>query len=247
MFTNRPFLPVGLLLVLLALGVGFGYLEYNSDYSGSGTVRYSVALEPGIKQADLKLSYGAGKLHITESPDRLTKFNLNYTTLKPKVNYELEGDSAYFWLKQGNNVALKGLSNQGKQEWDLALSQDVIWDLDLNLGAAKADLDLSKTKIRSLDLNGGAADLLLRLGDQGLDTEVFINAGAAKVQVLIPETVDLKVDVSGVLTGNNLEAAGLIKSGDYYITPNSSGPGSKVKIYLKGAASKFELVRTKGL
>ena len=83
----------------------------------------------------------------------------------------------------------------------------------------------------------------LHLGAHGLETLVNIDAGASNIKIVVPEDVRLQIELDGGLSSSNLEAAGLVRSGDYYVTPDSVSSDSLVKVNLEAGVSNLELVR----
>jgi hypothetical protein len=243
LFFDNSLLPLG---IVLLMGVLIFVLTVphtsTSNLERTGNYKQSWQLEPEVEEAELKVDFGAGALNLKESTGKMVEFDLNYTGEEPKVKYEAKGDKVKYQVKPVSNF-IKGFSQASSRDWNLFLSPEVVWDIDFDTGAAKANLDLSQLKLRKIDIESGAAEVLLSLGDNGMETQLDIDAGVSKIKVIVPESVKLKVRINGALNNSNLEAAGLIPSGDYYVTPADLESDSMVKITLDTGVSDFELVR----
>ena len=83
---------------------------------------------------------------------------------------------------------------------DVSLGRNATWDLDINIGAAKADLDLSNLDVRSLGLDVGATDAKITLGDPSDETRATIKAGASSIVLMVPEGIGVEFNSKSALT-----------------------------------------------
>lgn len=254
---GKPVLNIGLILLLLLIGSALFFF-----YPGTYTIReiknlsiedidlsvkqmeYRRELPAGLNNAALKIKYGAGSLSLQENRGDLLEGRLSYVKSRPHLAYEVAGDRAEFEVEQGFNAAVFNFKDEGfAPGWFFGLSPEVNWDLDLDIGASNTDLNLSNVKVGTLDLDAGAAKIELILGDHGLNTTVDIDAGASSIKLNVPETAAVRIKLNSALTSSNLEEAGLVKTGDYYITPDPSASATKIDITIDAGASKVHLQR----
>jgi hypothetical protein len=232
------FLLIGVLAV--AYGLWNSY-EYSAGSHDSVLNQENIPVESDIKEAKLKLDYGAGQLHILDSKDAALTLNYNYP--KPKIDSQTKGKEAEYKIYQGADSWPRFIPNRVGGEWALQLPQGVVWDVDMNVGAIKGELDFKEIDLNTLDLNAGAGDITLQLGDRGLSTKIKINAVASNIKVMVPDTVNLQFSLVGAINDHNLDDAGLVKMGDYYVFTPSNRAYSKLELELTGAANRLELVR----
>lgn len=236
-------LSLSLLLIIGVLMLAFGLWNGYGYFSGNASVinLEKLPIEPDIEEAKLRLDYGGGRLNISSSRDRELILKYDYPT--PKVNSRIKGKVTEYRIDPEDNSWPRFIPNRVGGEWELQLPKGVLWDVDMNVGAIKGDLDFSAIDLNSMELDAGAGDISLRLGDRGLNTKIRVSAAATSIKVFVPETVNLQLSFEGALTDHNLDAAGLVKIGKYYVyTPNSQS-SSNLELEFSGAVSRVELVR----
>ncbi|MDH3251806.1 MAG: hypothetical protein OEM41_03380, partial [Ignavibacteria bacterium] len=98
---------------------------------------------------------------------------------------------------------------------DVWLNPAPVWDIDVDVGAARLNLDLRPFRVSSLTIDAGASNIEIHLGVRYEETTVRIDAGASSVRLLIPHDAgcELRED-SGVLR-KNLRGMEKIRSGLY--------------------------------
>jgi hypothetical protein len=189
--------------------------------------------------AQMHLNIGVGEFRINDTTAELVEAkydnsNANYSMTATKtdstaiVNLSLEKGE----FKDGdirNNVNLK-------------LNPSPIWDLDLNVGAAKVDFDLSKFKTRNVKIEGGASDITMKLGAELPQSDVSIEAGAASITVKVPESAGCEI-VSNTFMASK-EFKGFNKTGSQqYQTPNYTTSKNKIKINLQAGVARVDIIR----
>lgn len=244
-FFDKSVLPVGLIILILAVVFGIAAPMTTSEtYVRSGVDQHSWEIGANITEADFKLDYGAGDLSIKESSQNMVEFDIKYAHRKPQIKHEIKGNKAYYKIESAKGSFISGFGKAGIGELNLLLSPEVIWEMEMNIGAANVDLDFSQIKLRNLEVDCGASDLNLNLGNYGFETQIDIDAGASNIKIVVPEDVSLQVKLDGALSSSNLEAVGLIRKGDFYITPDTVGSDSLIKVNLDTGVSNLELVRS---
>ncbi|UWG97992.1 DUF5668 domain-containing protein [Dehalobacter sp. DCM] len=210
-----------IILSVMAYGI-YGYNannRYQGDDAGDRLPRHTKTImkDTGTKEGQLRLPYGAGDFSITSTDQGLLNFETNYDL---KYDYRLENDSkmAVVDFTTANDNFITDYDFD-KLYCKLALNTDVVWDMDIDLGAAQGSLDLTEIPVSHLDLGTGAADIDLYLGKQNKFTDVTIESGASDLDIHVPKDAGLKITLKSALTDNNLSDLGLIKDGDTYISP----------------------------
>ena len=246
-FFDRSLLPLGIVLLILALFFGLITLSPTGKTGIEPVVdQHSWAIDPNITEAGLEVELPAGDLSIRESSQNKVEFTLKYPHGKPaRVKQEIKGRKAYYKIQSTKSSFLDGLGKNSAGELNLTLSPEVSWDVELEVGTAKAELDFSQLKLKKLEVECGASELQLQLGRPEPETLVNIEAGASRLKIVVPEDVRLQIRSDGILSNSNLEAAGLIRSGDVYYTPDSVSSDSVLKIELDTGVSDLELVRSR--
>jgi Domain of unknown function (DUF5668)/N-terminal domain of toast_rack, DUF2154 len=227
--------------------------DEDSD-SGSKTAtngNFSEALPPTITTAELNFEAGAGDFKIDGSTDQLfeakTESEFGDYSLLTKRNDATKNTVVNFKMDGNKNDSLN--INLNKDDWDdvknkvkMQLSDKLIWDMKLSVGAGKGDFDLSNFKIQKLELNAGVSKIDLKLGDKNPLTEVEINTGVASLEVDIPESVGCEFTSKDALTNKDLDEFTEVSSG-LYRTENYDKATKKIKISYKGGISSIKINR----
>jgi hypothetical protein len=194
-----------------------------------------------ISEAKLTLSAGVGSFTVKGSTSKLFKSTAKGNVSNYTVRSNDRGEKAFvnIEMEQANMLVFDG-SLQNKME--VKLNKNPVWDLDLNLGAAKSYLDLSNYKVENVWLKMGAANTKIKLGDRHSNTELRVEMGAASLKVLIPKKAGCVLRGDMVLITKDLDGFEKLDSGNYR-TENFNDAEQKIKIILRGAISSFEVIR----
>lgn len=225
----------------------------DNDTSGSkGIVKiesahnFTLPYTADAKTAELNISGGASSYTLNDTTSQLFRADTkeewghyefwhhndggNYV-----LNFEMSGKKGvHFW--HGNH--------DKSNEAVLKLNPNPIWNVNVSTGAADVNFDLSKFKVRELKLDGGAAAFDVKLGEPLETTSVHVSTGAASVDVRIPKDAACKVSITGFMSSNNLEDAGLKKDNDGdYETPGFETAKNKIVMNVSGGMASFDVHR----
>ncbi len=241
----RPFINslFGIFLALMLFGImenginSFDFSESNEVFSEF----YEENYDPGIKTADLEISSGAGLFIIRGSTDKLaegkTKGNI------AEYDFELWKDDDHanvrFKLHKRNFNFFRG---RFKNQLEVALNQNPVWDINLNIGASKSNFDLTEYKVKNVSLHTGAASGRIKLGDKFDSTTVDIHMGAASITVEIPKTSGCSINSDMALVSRDFSGFNKKYSG-YYETENFKSSSKKIFINVEGGVSSIKVKR----
>lgn len=191
------------------------------------------------RYADLKLNIGVGNFRINDSTAKLIEVKHD----NDKANYSMTA-KAEDSITRIDLSLQKGEFNGGnvKNNVNMKLNPNPIWDLDLNVGAAEVDFDLSGFKTRNLKIQGGASDIVLKLGAILPLTDVKLEAGAASITVKVPESAGCQIISNTFMASKDFK--GFTKIGkQLYQTPNFETSKNKIKIDLQAGVASVEVQR----
>lgn len=136
--------------------------------------------------------------------------------------------------------------------------RDLIRGISLNANAATATLNLGGAHLATLDLEANAGDLRVLAEETTIDNlQVHLNAGRARltlggavdgslqanagsIDVCVPPTADLRIDVKDQLTFEvSISGVGLTRSGDTWQRAGTGGPSIHLRV--EGNAASFKL------
>ena len=191
------------------------------------------------KFAELKLNIGVGNFTIKDTSFKLIEINHD----NDNANYSMTAKAEDSLTKIELSLD-KGDFNNGdiKNNVNMKLNPNPIWDLDLNVGAAQVDFDFSGFKTRNLKIQGGASDIDLKLSGSLPLTDVKVEAGAASIVIRVPENVGCEIISNTFLSSKEFD--GFTKIGkQQYQTPNFDKSANKIKINLQAGVASVSVVR----
>ena len=214
-----------------------------------GTQQQVGKMQRESKSVDLKnaqsaraqLKMGAGELYLTGGADQLMEgeFSYNVSEWKPKVNYDLSGDTGELMVKQGSSEGAR-LSGDARNEWDISLNDEVPTDLVVQMGAGESDLDLDSLALTGVDLQMGAGKTTVDLtGDYAKSFDASIQGGVGEATVLLPSEVGVKAKAEGGL--GKINAEGLKRVGDSYVNDAYGESDVNLSVDVKGGVGEINL------
>lgn len=255
LFFNKR-IPFSAVLVAFLIGlVGYSLIwgspvpdRWLPGAHGSGqALELAAPLEPQVEKARLTLNLGGVAMSVQgvdgrSEPGQLAKgtYEWNGSTNygPPEFNYKTDGDTT----KLEFNSEKRPRSSENKLL--LNLSDQVHYtQVELNAGAVQGAMDFSRLQIEDLDISTGASDIELRFGDTGGRTKLDLSTGATKLNLIVPEGVGLKINMSGIASETNFAGDGLILSSQDWVSPNYEAARTKIDMDISMAAGKINLER----
>jgi hypothetical protein len=204
--------------------------------------RESKSVDPkNAQSARAQLKMGAGELYLTGGADQLMEgeFSYNVADWKPKVNYDVSGDTGELMVKQGSAEGA-GLSGDARNEWNISLNDEVPTDLVVQMGAGESDLDLDSLTLTGVDLQMGAGKTTVDLtGDYAQSFDASIEGGVGEATVLLPSEVGVKAKAEGGL--GKINAEGLKRVGDSYVNDAYGESDTNLNVEVRGGVGQINL------
>ncbi len=208
-----------------------------------GEMRHgSESIQAGnARSVHAKLIMGAGELNLTGGADALmdADFSYNVAGWKPKVNYDVSGDTGELTVKQGSGGGIR-LGGGARNEWDIRLNDEVPTDLSVQMGAGESDLDLDSLALTGLDLQMGAGKTTVDLtGDYAQDLDAGIKGGVGEATVLLPSEIGVRAKAQGGL--GKINAEGLRRVGDSYVNDAYGESETNLRVDVQGGVGEINL------
>src|SRR5215217_7513363 len=204
--------------------------------------RESKSVDPkNAQSARAQLKMGAGELYLTGGADQLMEgeFSYNVADWKPKVNYDVSGDTGELMVKQGSAEGA-GLSGDARNEWNISLNDEVPTDLVVQMGAGESDLDLDSLTLTGVDLQMGAGKTTVDLtGDYAQSFDASIQGGVGEATVLLPSDVGVKAKAEGGL--GKINAEGLKRVGNSYVNDAYGESDVNLSVEVQGGIGQINL------
>ncbi len=192
----------------------------------------------GLNSVDVNITFGAGELSVRSLPagsSNLVEGRFETPGREAVATLRRSGDTGDLVITMENRRLARSLSSA---DWDIALSQSPRLSIDLEGGAAGVEMDLRDLQVNELDLAIGAASVDLILPAKAGDVNVRIDAGAASIEVIIPEGVAAKISKDAGLSSFDIDRSRFPLSGNVYVSSDFETAENRVTIDFDiGAAS----------
>jgi hypothetical protein len=233
----------GTFIALLLFGIidnGIGSIDF-SEHPGAYTEFYSEEFDGSTKTADLEINAGAGMFIIRNSTDKLAEGKSKGSFAEYDFETWKDGNNASvtFDLHKKNLNFFRG---RLKNQLEIALNPNPVWNIRFNIGASKSNFDLSECKVKNVELHTGAATGRLKIGDKYDSTDVHIEMGAATVNVEVPSSSGCSITSDMALSSRDFPGFKKKYSG-YYESENFDSAQKKIFIHVNGGFATIRVVR----
>jgi hypothetical protein len=206
----------------------------------------------GATQADVRIEFGAGRLEVGALPpggDKLSATTFEGPAqLRPEPRFSVRNGRAdlRYAHRDGDGGLVHLLPFLGGERrapaLNVALAPEVPQNLRITAGAAEARVDLSKLRVSQLDLETGASSTWLRLPEAAGTTTAQVEAGAASIEIELPEGVAAQVRYDGGLSALHVLNPRLTPSGNgRYSTADYETNPNKVELRIETGASSVTI------
>jgi hypothetical protein len=184
------------------------------------------AVEMGkYEMARLELKMGAGQLNLTGGASKLldADFAYNLDSWKPIfTSRESSGLRADIKVEQPESVGALG---NIEYKWNLALNDQVPWDIITHLGAGEARIELGDTALRNLTVHMGVGSLTLDLrGKPKHSFDIEIHGGVGEARIYLPKSASIVATAQGGIGEINVD--GLEKHGGRWTNSLDNAPAT---------------------
>ena len=237
-------LIAGLIFLLIAqpnlpgLNVGLGSATLQS--------RHIEAPLAGIETANVTLEYGSGgyRLYALSDSDKLIDgevsyygdltFDVNASNERANVRVDSHFTGMFFGFMSPD------------EKWDIGLSAQPTYDLDLNYGSGGGDADLSQLNLSAGRIDGGSGHVNVRLPSTGKFT-LNVDGGSGGLTFRVPGKVALRVEYEHGSGGINPSSRLQLVSGDrnrdgVYETENFGSASNAITLIVNGGSGSINIV-----
>jgi len=203
-------------------------------------INRSESINEDSEFAKLELDAAAGTYVIAGTTDDLVDF----THIGDSGTYYMRTsvDENHHHVRIGPESRRNQISLYHSHEVNISLNADLIWDVDLDAGAADIKLDLSPYFIDDLTINGGATSIDIKLGDRSDDLNVDIETGVSAVTIKVPKSVACEVKSNSFLVTKDLHGFDKV-SKSTYVSPNFSSAEKNISINFESGISSLKVIR----
>ena len=210
--------------------------DYNIRSNQKAETNYfSENLPSEVKKAKIIINTGAVNLKITSSSDKLIDGKLVSKFSVPELEKSISQDEITIRIK---NTKISG-GFWGKSDFNIAITDKIPVELDINSGASNINLDLENIILSNLNLNTGASSMDIKIG-QTEEASIEVNTGASSLNILLPKDLGVKVIAKTGLTSKNFEDF-IQKDNNTYQTSNYDEALNKLNFSISSGASSITI------
>ncbi|MCL5407303.1 MAG: toast rack family protein [Patescibacteria group bacterium] len=205
------------------------------------TSAINVDLPSTAKKVQINLKTGAVSLNLKGDSDKLVSGRMQSNFLEPKISTSTVNDVVILDISTDRfNSSFWGANWGTKNTLDLALTNNIPIELNIDAGASSMDLNFSNVVISKLEIKAGASAIKLALGEKIEDkTLVKIDAGASSVEIKTPNSVGVQINTNTGLSSKDFKDYTKI-SDNIYQSKDYQNTIKKIEIELKAGASSIK-------
>ncbi len=214
---------LAILLVLGAIGYSYYSLQETALSGDLKKANFDQAMHEDIEEVELTIHFGEGEIDLRGGTELLAEAKLDFIHQRPTWTYHEEETTGKLIIEQDTFASgrFPGRFSQGSHNiWNIKLNNEPAWSIVFNSGACKVEADFRDLDISRLIVNTGASDVNLTLGEQSMDGEIVVKAGASNIELTFPKEAGVKISKTGALSSDNLDSLNFIFEEDYYYSPN---------------------------
>lgn len=226
-------------LFLILLGVWF---LVGHRMGGSLAVEQVNLPLSDIREARIRLHHGAGRLEIgpAAAPETLLS-GLFAGGVEQRL--DRQGSAASLDLRTRTDVFMgwPGVNMTGGLTWTVNLTRDIPLQLELETGASETRLNLQDLMVTELILKTGASSTVATLPARAGMTRVNVQAGAALVELRVPEGVAARIQVKSGLAGIHIDSNRFPAAMNGYGTPGFDTAANRADIYVETGVGSIDI------
>lgn len=246
MFKNNAIVRAVTWVLFLAIIISYSFVvedkksDRNQGMQESGQY-VSFEIKPGTESGKLDLSLGGLEINLDSNTLNLMDAVINDSDIRHSIDYKNGEKTAVIVFDKKNYFNFKGRSDSDRR-CDFHLNNNVLWDMEIDVGEVSGTLDMADLKVRDFDLDAGAGNLKLVMGNRYERTAVKIDAGASKLEIVVPESSGVRVQMDGGLNKSNFEELNWVKNGNYYQSRNYDYAANKIDMDIDMGVGKLTII-----
>jgi len=222
-----------------SLFFGFSY-EFDNDTTFTNYTDTVVAdMDKDVKYGQLSFSSGAGAFSISGETEKLAEGHSRGWFSNYDLDTSIDSDRAYVDVHL-HERHFNFFGKKIKNRFNLALNPNVIWDVELNFGAANGKFDLSPYKVNDVRLHTGAASVEVKLGDRSDSTDFHVEMGASSLEIQLPKNVGCKVSGDTFLVSHTMPGFSKKNNNTYY-SSNYDSTTKRVNVFIESGVSSISV------
>jgi len=221
-----------------------GTLIYRTMFPNRSSLELKSLSLPvdGIEHVSVEIKHGAGKLKIQagKEPDTLLKGDFH-----GGVEHTLSQNGTRANLSLRPHVdTVTMIPFTGPTEgyvWNVDFNPGLQYEFELKTGAGESQINFLDLPVSRIRLETGASSTYMTVPGKAGFTRVDVHAGAASVEIKIPEGVAARIRIQSGMASNSVDTARFPEADGYYCSPDYESSENKVEIFIDGGVGSFKI------
>jgi hypothetical protein len=188
----------------------------------------SISLE-GAQSARIRVRHGAGRVEVYAGTGLGVLAEGDFTG-GLEHSSRLKGNVLEVKMNPPENIFPFTWSPGTTLDWSFGLSRDIPLALDYETGASETRLNLGELRLTELRLKTGASSTSIDLPANAGHTRVFVESGAASVNITVPEGVAARIQTRGGLSSIQVDTQRFPQVGGVYQSMDYETSANKVEM-----------------
>lgn len=193
------------------------------------------------QSVELELNMGAGELRVQGGAEELMEgyFSYNVERWKPEIDYYIAGRRGILKVQQRSSCGVP--VGNTKNRWEITLSNDVPFEIEVDFGAGEGRLDFRGLKLESLNIDMGVGDLTVDFtGERTENLDVDIDGGVGSGTLYLPEHIGVRVEINGGI--GSVNAMDMNKKGKIYTNEVFGKTDVSIDIKIDAGIGSIDLI-----
>ncbi len=233
-FENIGLIPGGLVWPIILIFLGVWLLFGRRLFRRTGKQDSLAIPLMGISDAEIVLEHGAGKILVTSSDDSTVLLS---GTFGGGVDHSINqmGATAKLKLRVPSGVfnGLPWFGGYDGLNWNIKINREIPIKLVLKTGASENELNLDDLHVTDLRIETGASSTRINLPSHAGSTTAKVEAGAASVDMRVPDGVAARIYLQSGLSGINIDTSRFPRTGNTYESSEFTSAINKIDIKIE--------------
>jgi hypothetical protein len=224
-------------LLIIAVGAWMVFSGLMMRANFEKAEKFSVPLQ-GAKEASLSIDQGAGHIDLRAGANA-GDFLTGVVGVGMNRSSRLNGDKLEVHIEAGPSF-IPFIGPEGGV-WEYRLSPDLPMSIRIQAGASRLDLDLTDLRVTYFSFDGGASNLKLSLPARVENTLVDIDAGAASIDLRVPQGLAMRFRTKSVGSLHIDQGRFPRQEGGIYQSPDYASAKYRAEVTVDGGATSLKV------
>ena len=197
--------------------------------------KISIPLQ-GAKEARLEINHGMGQIELSAGANA-GDFLTGVAGVGMNQSSHLDGDKLEVEIDAGPSF-IPFIGPEGGV-WQFRLNADLPTSLDIDAGASRLNLDLRDLQVKYLSFDGGASHITLTLPARVENMVAELEAGAASIELNVPQGVGLRLRLKSVGSLKIDETRFVLRDGRIYQSADYDSAKYRAEVNIEGGATSI--------